>query len=99
MFAHAPQVFIAGDLLWYPAEEPPEIRVTPDVLIAFGRPKSDRGSYQQWQEDGIAPQIMLEVLLLGNRLTKMAKKLQFYDRYGVEKYYVYDPHRYDLSGF
>jgi len=99
VFAQAPQVFVAGDLLWYPVEGHPEIRVAPDVLIAFGRPKGDRGSYRQWEEDNVPPQVMFEVLSPGNRLTEMAKKLQFYDRYGVEEYYIYDPDRYDLSGF
>jgi hypothetical protein len=29
----------------------------------------------------------------------MAKKQQFYARYGVEEYYLYDPDRKDLTGF
>jgi hypothetical protein len=29
----------------------------------------------------------------------MAKKQQFYNRYGVEEYYLYDPDRHDLTGF
>ena len=99
LFANVPQVFVAGDLLWYPVEGHPEIRVAPDVLVAFGRPKGDRGSYRQWEEDNIAPQVVFEVLSPGNRLTDMAKKLQFYDRYGVEEYYVYDPDQNELTGF
>ena len=50
-------VFIAGDLFWYPVEGHPEIRLAPDVLVAFGRPKGERGSYMQWIEGGIAPQV------------------------------------------
>jgi Uma2 family endonuclease len=99
LFAADPQVFVAGDLLWYPVEGHPEIRVAPDVLVAFGRPKGERGSYRQWQEGNIAPQVVFEVLSPGNRLTEMAKKLQFYNHYGVEEYYVYDPDRNDLTGF
>jgi Uma2 family endonuclease len=41
-FAHDPQVFIAGDLLWYPVQGRPDIRVAPDAMVAFGRPKGDR---------------------------------------------------------
>ena len=26
---------------------------TPDVMVVFGRPRGDRGSYQQWKEKGI----------------------------------------------
>jgi Uma2 family endonuclease len=29
----------------------------------------------------------------------MDKKLLFYDRYGVEEYYIYDPDRNTLSGW
>jgi Uma2 family endonuclease len=41
LFANDPNVFVAGDLLWYPVEGKPEIRVAPDVLVALGRPKGD----------------------------------------------------------
>jgi len=50
IFAESADVFVAGDLLRYPVEGHPEIRVAPDVLVAFGRAKGDRGSYQQWHE-------------------------------------------------
>lgn len=98
LFADDPQVFVAGDLLWYPVEGHPEIRVAPNVLVVFGRPKVDRGSYRQWEEAGIAPQVVFEILSPGNRLKEMTKKLQFYDRYGVEEYYIYDPDHNDLHG-
>jgi Uma2 family endonuclease len=99
LFAADPQVFVAGDLLWYPVEGHPEIRVAPDAMVVFGRPKGDRGSYRQWEEDYIAPQVVFEVLSPGNTLKEMAKKQAFYDRYGVEEYYIYDPDRNDLNGF
>ena len=98
IFADAPDVFVAGDLLWYPVEGHPEICVAPDVMIAFGRAKGDRGSYQQWRENNIAPQVVFEILSPGNRLKEMTKKLQFYDRYGVEEYYIYDPETNELNG-
>ena len=98
IFADAPDVFVAGDLLWYPVEGHPEICVAPDVMVAFGRAKGDRGSYQQWRENNIAPQVVFEILSPGNRLKEMTKKLQFYDRYGVEEYYIYDPETKELNG-
>jgi Uma2 family endonuclease len=98
IFASNPNVFVAGDLLWYPVEGHPEIRVAPDVLVAVDRPKGDRGSYRQWQEDNVAPQVVFEILSPGNTLKEMTKKLQFYDRYGVEEYYIYDPDKNDLHG-
>jgi len=68
-------------------------------MVAFGRPKGRRGSYMQWQEDGIPPQVVFEILSPGNRAGEMATKLQFYDRYGVEEYYLYDPERISLKGW
>ena len=58
LFKDDPNVFVAGDLLWYPVEGQPTIRMAPDAMVVFGRPKGDRGSYQQWREAGIAPQVV-----------------------------------------
>jgi len=46
LFADDPNVFVAGDLLWYPVENRPDIRQAPDTLVVFGRPKGHRGSIQ-----------------------------------------------------
>ena len=94
-----PNVFVAGDLLWYPAEGYPKIRQAPDALVAFGRPKGYRGSYMQWVEGGIPPQAVFEVLSPGNRAAELAQKFKFYEKYGVEEYYIYDPDRVKLTGF
>ncbi len=85
--------FVGGDLLWYPVEGDPKTRAAPDVLVAFGRPKGYRGSYKQWEEGGVAPQVVFEVLSPGNRPAELIKKHAFYQRYGVEEYYVLDPER------
>ena len=67
VFADDSNVFIAGDLLWYPV---PDRRITgpvaPDVMVVFGRPKGRRDSYRQWEEDGIAPQVVFEILSPSN---------------------------------
>jgi Uma2 family endonuclease len=99
LFANDPDVFVAGDLLWYPAEGSNTTRRAPDVMVAFGRPKGYRGSYQQWLEDNIAPQVVFEILSPGNRLAEMTAKFEFYDQYGAEEYYIYDPDRVDFTGW
>ena len=99
LFANDPNVFVAGDLLWYPVEKDNKTRQAPDAMVVFGRPKGDRGSYQQWKEDNIPPQVVFEILSPGNTLKEMAKKLQFYNRYGVEEYYIYNPDTVDLTGW
>jgi Uma2 family endonuclease len=92
-------VFVAGDLLWYPLEGKPNLCQAPDVMVVFGRPKNERKSYRQWLEDNIAPQVVFEVRSESDSQTKMDKKLVFYNRYGVEEYYLYNPRDKDLSGW
>ena len=99
LLADDPNVFVAGDLLWYPVEGNPKIRTAPDVLVAFGRPKGKRGSYQQWKESNVAPQVVFEILSPGNTKAEMNRKLLFYDRYGIEEYYLYDPDTNQLNGW
>ena len=98
-FKDDPQVFVAGDLLWYPVEGKPKIRSAPDTMVVFGRPKGDRGSYMQWLENNLPPQVAFEILSPGNRAARMTEKAAFYQRYGVEEYYIYDPDDGELSGF
>jgi Uma2 family endonuclease len=84
-------VFVAGDNLIYPVQGNNTIRQAPDVYVAFGRPKGDRGSYKVWEEDDIFPQVVFEVLSPGNRFAEMARKFVFYETHGAEEYYILDP--------
>lgn len=83
--------FVAGDLFWYPIQGHPEVVVAPDVLVALGRPKGERRSYKQWEEGGVAPQVVVEVMSPSNTARDMMLKAAFYARHGVEEYYVLDP--------
>ena len=91
LYINEPNVFIAGDLFWYPVQGQSKIVTAPDVMVVFGRPKGDRGSYRQWEEDNIAPQVVFEILSPSNDRIEMSKKLLFFDRHQVEEYYLYDP--------
>jgi len=99
LFAEREDVFVAGDLLWYPEEGKPDIVTAPDVMVVFGRPKGDRGAYLQWKEDNTPPQVVFEILSPSNTPSEMNKKLAFYNRYGVREYYIYDPDNGDFYGF
>ena len=99
MFANDPNVFVAGDLLWYPVEGNNKTRMAPDAMVAFGRPKGFRGSYMMWKEDNISPQVVFEILSPGNTPSEMRRKFEFYDTYGVEEYYVFDPEKIILKGW
>ncbi|MCK6571674.1 Uma2 family endonuclease [Myxococcota bacterium] len=91
--------FVASDLLWYPVEGDNKTRMAPDVMVAFGRPKGYRGSYKQWEEDGVAPQVVFEIWSPGNRFADVVRKVTFYQRFGVEEFYLYDPARRSLEGW
>lgn len=93
------EVFVAGDLLWYPVRGEPKVCHAPDVLVAFDRPAGYRGSYKQWEEAGVAPHVVMEVLSPGNTREEMATKLKFYTRHGVEEYYLIDPYKNRVYGW
>jgi Uma2 family endonuclease len=97
LYANNPDVFVTGDLLWYPVQGNNKIAAAPDTMVVFGRPKGDRGSYKQWLEGDLAPQVVFEILSPSNSRVEMSKKLLFYSLYDVEEYYVYDPDTNDLE--
>lgn len=94
-----PSDFVGGDILWYPVEGRPDIRVGPDVLVAPGRPKGKRGSYIQHREDGVPPKVVFEVLSPGNTAAEMTRKGFFYQQYGVDEYILVDPEAQDGSAY
>lgn len=99
LFTNDSNIFVAGNLLWYPLEGSNKTRCAPDVMVIFGRPKGDRGSYQQWREDNIPPQVVFEILSPGNTVKEMIEKYKFYQRYGVDEYYLYNPDGGELTGW
>jgi Uma2 family endonuclease len=99
IFDEANDVAVEGDLLWYPVQGNNQNRRAPDVMVIFGRPKGYRGSYRQWREDGIAPQVAFEIMSPSNNAAEMLAKRIWYETYGVEEYYEYDPDRFELRGW
>ncbi len=99
VFRDDPNVFVAGDLLWYPEQGNNKLRTAPDAMVALGRPKGYRSSYMQWVEGNIAPQVAFEVLSPGNRAGEMTRKYEFYNKYGVEEYYLIDPDEHTVDGW
>jgi hypothetical protein len=99
VFRDRPDVFVAGDNLCYPVEAHPEVRQAPDVYVAFGPPKGHRPSYKQWEEGGTPLHVVFEILSPSNRGPELIRKFQFYECYGFEEYYVYDPDDGRLAGW
>jgi hypothetical protein len=99
LFRDHPDVFVAGNLMWYPVEGNNRRRLAPDAMVVFGRPKGDRESYVQHEEAGIPPLVVFEVLSPSNGKRVMDYKRDFYERHGVREYYVFDPYMIRLGAW
>jgi Uma2 family endonuclease len=93
------QHFVAIDLLWYPIENNKKKSLAPDIMVALGRPRKDVGCYKQWEQENVPPQVVFEILSPGNRPKEMKNKLEFYEQYGVQEYYLYDPEKQIMQGY
>jgi Uma2 family endonuclease len=99
LFGERPDVFVAAELWWYPVEGQPEVRTAPDVLVVFGRPKGDRGTYKQWEESNVPPTVVFEVLSPSTTWMELDDMLAFCEEHGVEEFYAYDPDHNRLMAF
>lgn len=99
LFAGRTDVYVTGNIFWYPVEGNNQVVQAPDVMIVFGRSPGQRGCYKQWEENGVAPQVVFEVISPCNSSEEMIRKRAFYQKYGVEEYYVYDPATVCLEGW
>jgi Uma2 family endonuclease len=90
------KVYVGGNMFWYPKEGEPEVCNAPDVFVVFGRPKGDRASYKQWEENDVPMTVVFEVVSPGNDWDEMEDKTAFYEEHGVEEYYVYNPDKNSL---
>ena len=86
-----PNVLVATDLLWYPERGRNDITVAPDVMVVFGRPKWERRSWLQWNENGVPAQVVFEIMSDTNTVVEMQGKVARYGACGVEELYIYDP--------
>ena len=98
-FRDRDNVFVSGNQFWYPVQGHPEIVIAPDVYLVFGRPKGHRPSWKQWEEDNVPLTVVFEVRSPSNTDQEMADKRAFYNRHGVEEYYLYDPHQNQFDCF
>ncbi len=99
LFRSRQDVAVHANLFWYVEEDDPGQRQAPDVLVIFGRPPRERESYLQWREENVPVTVAVEIVSPSNTHAEMAEKQEFYDHYGVEEYYEYDPRTNRLTGF
>src|SRR5207244_3000766 len=88
-FAAQPDVYVSGNLLLYYEQGNPRKSVAPDVLVARGIPKHERGTYKVWQE-GKAPDVMMELASKSTWRKDVFRKVTLYHSLGVREYFLFD---------
>jgi|CXWK01.1.fsa_nt_gi Uma2 family endonuclease len=87
-------MFVDGDFFWYPVQGEPSTVAAPDVTVIDQLVSpidvTTMGSYRQWIFGGRVL-LAIEVLSPSNTWAEMARKLTFYQRHGVQEYWVFDP--------
>jgi Uma2 family endonuclease len=92
LFTKDGQGVVAADNFIYPVQGQNHIVQAPDVYVALGRPtEPPRRSYRVWEEGGVFPQVIFEVLSPSNTPGEMQRKRTFYETYGALEYYELDP--------
>ena len=94
LFADRPDAIVGSDNFWYPVEGDATICVIPDVMVIVDMPRrptlDEIGCYRQWEHGGRVL-LTVEVTSPSNSWAEMFRKLRFYEQYGVEEYWVFDP--------
>jgi len=90
-FKDRPDVHPGGNLFLYFEEGDPTQVVCPDLFVAFGAKPGLRRTWKTWQEDGLFPQVILELLSTSTRRTDLGAKRGAYEALGVEEYFTYEP--------
>src|SRR5438034_7641989 len=89
-FRHDPQMYVAGNMLFYYEEGNPAACVAPDVFVVQGVAKGERRTYKLWEE-GQPPTVVFEITSRGSRLEDLGTKRALYAMLGVREYFLYDP--------
>jgi len=89
-YRNTPNVYVAGDLLFYYEEGNPAQFKVPDVFVVKGIPKHDRRIYQLWKEKR-SPCAIFEITSRGTRSEDVGSKRTLYEMLGVQEYYLFDP--------
>ena len=84
------EVYVSGNLLLYYVEGDPTKCVSPDCLVAFGRPAGQRRIYKTWEE-GKVPDVVIEVTSSSTRHEDQNTKRHLYARLGVRELWLVDP--------
>ena len=97
-FADDPNVFVAQNLLWYFDDQLPRSGLAPDVFVAFGAAQIDRTSFQEWRENEVRPQFVIEVVSPNDTSTDIKTKQLLYKSLGIHLALVLDGFARKITG-
>jgi Uma2 family endonuclease len=98
LFRARRDVLVAGGVPWYTTPTATTF-ATPDVFVAYGVARGERTAYRQWDEANIAPHVVFDAFAPGMSMVTICRRLKFYERAGVEEYYMYDPDAGEAMGW
>ena len=90
-FEKQENVYVSGNLFIRYEHNLVEKRVAPDIFVVFGMSSEDRVSYTIGEDDGKAPDFVLEVISKGTRTKDRKQNPLIYKYLGVKEYFQYDP--------
>ncbi len=90
-FAEREDVYVSGNIMFYYVEGDPTQVISPDVMVCFGIPKGDRTSYKTWEENDVAPSVVIELSSRGTWRKDRVEKKALYEMLGVKEYYIFNP--------
>ena len=88
-FKQDPGAYVSGDILMYYVEGDPRKSVSPDVLVAFGLGKKNRGNYLVWVE-GKVPDFAMEFSSKNTYQNDLGHKMELYASLGIQDYFLCD---------
>ena len=88
-FKQDPGAYVSGDILIYYVEGDPRKSVSPDVLVAFGLGKKNRGNYLVWVE-GKVPDFAMEFSSKNTYQNDLGRKMELYAALGIQDYFLCD---------
>jgi Uma2 family endonuclease len=93
-FADDPMVYVSGNMFVYYEQGQPSKTVAPDVFVVIGVPRDKpRRSYKVWEEDGHAPDLVIEVTSRSTKTEDQRDKFALYrDTLLVREYFLFDPY-------
>lgn len=92
-FIDDPMVYVSGNMFVYYQRGDRRKHVSPDVFAVFGVPKDkDRDAYFVWEEEGHAPDVVIELTSASTKDEDIDDKMYLYKtELRVPEYFLFDP--------